>query len=108
MAGVWRVKSTEEMAEEQTTCAVEEKEPTSTEGVTAEEQAGPSAGSEEPSAGSEEEISSGEGEEEEEEDEVSQLSPEELLASGKKCLAAGDATGAVDNFQEACSVLYVS
>ena len=31
--------------------------------------------------------------------------PEELLAMGKKCLAAGDATGAVDHFQEACSIL---
>lgn len=33
------------------------------------------------------------------------VSPEHLLIVGKKCLAAGDATGAVDNFQEACSVL---
>lgn len=45
-----------------------------------------------------------EGEEEGEEEEV-QLSPDELLALGKKCLAAGDASGAVNHFQEACFML---
>ncbi len=29
----------------------------------------------------------------------------ELLAVGKKCLAAGDATNALEYIQEACSVL---
>ena len=30
---------------------------------------------------------------------------EELLAEGKRCLAAGDANGAVENFQEACALM---
>ena len=46
-------------------------------------------------------------EEEDEEEEEEQLPPEELLALGKKCMAAGDAAGAVDHFQEACSILSV-
>ena len=37
-----------------------------------------------------------------------QASPEEqLLALGKKYLAAGDASSAVESFQEACSILYI-
>lgn len=30
---------------------------------------------------------------------------QELLAEGKRCLAAGDANGAVENFQEACALM---
>lgn len=41
----------------------------------------------------------------EEEAQLQECSPEQLLAMGKKCLAAGDATGAVDCFQDACSIL---
>ena len=44
-------------------------------------------------------------EEAEEREDAEQVSPEELLAIGKKCLAAGDASGAVENFQEACAIL---
>lgn len=47
-------------------------------------------------------------EDEESSDGVAESSPEELLAMGKKSLAAGDAAGAVDNFQEACSILSVT
>ena len=32
-------------------------------------------------------------------------SPDMLLAEGKRCLAAGDANGAVECFQEACGLL---
>lgn len=32
-------------------------------------------------------------------------SPDQLLAEGKRCLAAGDTTGAVEYFQEACGLL---
>lgn len=32
----------------------------------------------------------------------------QLMADGKKCLAAGDANGAVEFFQEACEHLSVS
>ena len=39
------------------------------------------------------------------EGETEELSPEQLLANGKKCLAAGDAGGAVEYFQESCSIL---
>ena len=35
------------------------------------------------------------------------LNPVELLAEGKKLLAAGDASAAIDNLQEVCSILYV-
>lgn len=31
--------------------------------------------------------------------------PDKLMANGKRCLAAGDANGAVECFQEACSLL---
>lgn len=41
-------------------------------------------------------------------EDMREVSPEELLAVGKKCLAAGDANGAVENFQEACSILLVN
>lgn len=34
-------------------------------------------------------------------------SPDMLLAEGKRCLAAGDANGAVECFQEACGLLWV-
>lgn len=40
-----------------------------------------------------------------EESETEETSSEQLLAMGKKCLAACDAAGAVDHFQEACSIL---
>ena len=33
------------------------------------------------------------------------LNPEELLAEGKKCLAAGDPNGAVENLQQVCALL---
>jgi len=32
----------------------------------------------------------------------------ELMAEGKRCLAAGDASEAVENFQEACALMYAS
>ena len=32
-------------------------------------------------------------------------SPDQLIAEGKRCLAAGDANGAVECLQEACSLL---
>lgn len=60
-----------------------------------------SAAEEEPGTGSEEES-------DEESDGVAESSPEELLAIGKKSLAAGDAAIAVDSFQEACSILSVT
>ena len=66
--------------------------------------------SEEPEVGSDEEAEVESGEELEELSEGSEAeeaSPEQLLAMGKKCLAASDATGAVDHFQEACSLLLV-
>lgn len=53
---------------------------------------------EEPEDGSEEESF------EEAEDE-SRCSPEQLLAMGKKSLAANDPSTAVDSLQEACSIL---
>ena len=57
----------------------------------------------------EEEAGTGSEEESEEEssDGVVESSPEELLAMGKKSLAAGDAAGAVESFQEACAILSV-
>ena len=63
--------------------------------------------SEEPEVGSDEEAEVESGEELSEESEAEEASPEQLLAMGKKCLAASDAIGAVDHFQEACSLLLV-
>jgi hypothetical protein len=51
------------------------------------------------------EVCDEESEEEDEELDAEEASPEQLLALGKQCLAAGDATGAVDHFQDACSLL---
>lgn len=34
--------------------------------------------------------------------------PDKQIANGKRCLAAGDANGAVECFQEACSLLWVA